>query len=113
VINPVTLSLTVAGAAAAYGAGVAARRNLDRLGYRLDDELNRPTPAPRRWVEWVTVAAVATVAVAAATAPQPLLVLPILPAALTGAWLAAVDLDVNRLPNRVTGPVAATTLAAW
>lgn len=109
-INPVTLTLTVAAAAAAgFGAGVLARRNLDRLGYRQGDETHQPAPAPRRWVPWITAAALATLTLAAMVSPQPLLMLPMTPLALTGAWLAAVDLDVHRLPNRITGPVAVAT----
>ena len=48
---------------------------------------------------------------AAIYTPQPWLILPLLPLTLTGAWLSAVDLDVYRLPNRATGPVAAATAA--
>lgn len=110
-INPVTLTLTVAAASVVgYGAGVLARRNLDQLGYRQGDERDLPAPTPRLWVPWVTAGAAATLTTAALLSPNPVLILPMTPLLLTGAWLAAVDLDVYRLPNKVTGPTAAATI---
>lgn len=110
-ITPITLIVTtVAAAAAGYGIGVGTRRNLDLLGYRRSDERDLPIPAPRRWVPWVTAAATATLPAVAAANASPVLILPFLPLALAGPWLAAVDLDVNRLPNRVSGLVAAAIL---
>lgn len=110
-ITPVTLIVTaLAAAAAGYGIGVGTRRNLDLLGYRRSDERDLPIPAPRRWVPWVTATATATLPAVAAANASPVLILPFLPLALAGPWLAAVDLDVNRLPNRVSGLVAAAIL---
>lgn len=106
-ITPITLILTLTAAAAGYNIGSYTRRNLDRLSYRQGDERERPCPTPRRWVPWVSASAAATIPAVGAFNAQPLLYLPLLPLALAGPWLAAVDLDVQRLPNRVTGLLAA------
>ena len=110
-MNPLALALATAAAAAGFGIGEVMRRNLNRLNYRLDTERDQPEPSQRRWVPWITAAAAGLLSIAAINTPQPWLILPLLPLALTGAWLSAVDLDVYRLPNRVTGPVAAATAA--
>jgi leader peptidase (prepilin peptidase)/N-methyltransferase len=41
-----------------------------------------------------------------------LLLVPVIPLAVTGPWLAAVDFDVFRLPTRIVAPTAAATAAA-
>lgn len=110
-INPVTLTLTTAAAAAAgYSIGLVARRNLDRLGYRTVQEHQQPAPPPRRWAPWITAAAAASLTTAAMLSTQPLLMVTVAPLVATGAWLAGVDLDVQRLPNRVTGATATATM---
>jgi leader peptidase (prepilin peptidase)/N-methyltransferase len=52
------------------------------------------------------------VAAAAILSQDPPRYAPLLPLAVAGPWLAAVDLDVLRIPNRVLVPVAAATLLA-
>lgn len=88
------------------------RHNLATLGYRNADEANLPEPGPRRWVVWTSVIVFANLAGAAALSHDPLAYLPLVPLAATGPWLAAVDFDVLRIPNRVLAPTAAATLLA-
>lgn len=104
-IAPIAL-ITLAAAAAGYGIGTITRRNLSRLGYRRGDERDLPAPPPRRWVPWATAAAAATISAVAAVSAQPIRYLPLVPLAMVGPWLAAVDVDVQRLPNRVNGVLA-------
>lgn len=111
-LDPLTLTLATASAAlAGYIVGEISRRNLNTLRYRLDEEAGVAPPAgSRHWVPVVTAAALATLTLGALLGNQPLLSLPLLPLAVGGPWLAAVDVDVQRLPNRVVGPLAAFTV---
>lgn len=100
--------------ALATAAGVALgfwlRRNLATLGYRNEDEQELPQPGPRRWVVWTSVLALGGIAAAATLSSDPIALLSLLPLAVAGPWLAAVDFDVLRLPNRVLGLTAAITV---
>lgn len=88
------------------------RRNLATLGYRIGDEQDLPEPGPRWWVVWASVLALGSLAAVASLSGRALAYLPILPLTLAGPWLAAVDFDVLRIPNRVLVPTGAATLLA-
>jgi len=92
--------------------GLWLRRNLATLSYRNADEAHLPEPGPRWWVAWVAILAIGSLAIAAVLSSNPLVYLPLVPLTATGPWLAAVDFDVLRLPNRVLAPTAAATLLA-
>lgn len=103
---------TLLAAATAVPIGWWLRRDLTTLAYRAADEQDHPSPGPRSWITWISVAVITSLAASAAFSLDPLPYLTLLPLALTGPWLAAVDLDVMRLPNRVLAPTAALTAAA-
>lgn len=92
--------------------GLWLRRNLASLGYRNADEADLPKPGPRRWVVWTSVLALGSLAAAAALGQNRVAYLSLVPLAVTGPWLAAVDFDVLRIPDRVLAPTAALTLLA-
>ena len=92
--------------------GLWLRRNLATLSYRNAGEVDLPAPGPRWWVVWASVLAIGGLATGAVMSHDTLAHLPLIPLALTGPWLAAVDFDVLRLPNRVLAPTAAATLLA-
>lgn len=92
-------------------AGAAQLRCLRLLGYRRNEEQQLLSPRNQLWVVPVT-ALTAMACVARFTPGRPMLLLVLLPLALTGVWLAAVDLDVQRLPDRVVVPLAAWTAVA-
>lgn len=108
---PPILIVTLA-TAAGVPLGLWLRRNLTTLNYRYDDERDLPEPGPRWWVVWASVIALGSLPAAAAISHNPLTYLPLLPLAIAGPWLAAVDFDVLRIPNRVLAPTAAGTLLA-
>lgn len=96
----------LAGAAAGAVAGELIRRRLSGSPYRLGEEVHRPTLGSRRWVTAVASSAVAALSVALVPDRWLLLVVAV-PVTLGGLWLSAVDLDVNRLPDRVMLPLLA------
>ena len=99
------------GAAAGAVAGELIRRRLSGSPYRLGEEVHRATLGSRPWV--TPVAAIAVAALSVALAPDRWLLLVVAaPVALGGLWLSAVDLDVNRLPDRVMLPLLAWVMAS-
>ena len=97
--------LTVAAVLAGTLIGWVLTRQLASLRYRRPEEAGRPTPANRWWLMPATGAAWGWIVVALAKQPEAVIVLWL---ALTAAlgWIAAVDLDVQRIPNRTLGPTA-------
>ena len=91
---------------AALGAAVGelTRRHLLTLGHRRDDERAWPEPGRRLWVPAASGAALALLAVALVPERWPVLII-LAPLALAGPWLAAVDLDVQRLPDKIIFPL--------
>jgi leader peptidase (prepilin peptidase)/N-methyltransferase len=86
------------------------RRTLAELGYRTDEEQALPRPGPQHWITWTSGLAVGSIATwIAGTNSWPLAPV-LLPLTLAGPALAAIDLDVMRLPNNILGPVAIITL---
>ena len=105
------VSIGFAGAAAGAVAGELIRRRLSGSPYRLGEEVHRATLGSRPWV--TPVAAIAVAALSVALAPDRWLLLVVAaPVALGGLWLSAVDLDVNRLPDRVMLPLLAWVMAS-
>lgn len=103
-MNPLAVAV-VAGAAAAV-IGEAMRRHLQLLTYRRSEEKSLPDPGPRWWVPVAAATAVASLT-ARFLDGRPEVLWMLLPLALAGTWLAAVDLDVRRLPDRVLLPLLA------
>jgi leader peptidase (prepilin peptidase)/N-methyltransferase len=108
-MSGLTVAAVVALSAAGGMAGLGLRRNLARLEYRRDgpqgDERDRPRPGSRAWVPVVLAAAWLGLGAAYADSGWPWLFL-WLPYTAAGAWLAAVDLDVRRLPDKVQAALA-------
>lgn len=109
-MHPILATLVAAAVAVLIGWWL--RRDLATLAYRTADEQDHPAPGPRSWITWISVAVITSLAATAGVRPDPLPYFTLLPLAITGPWLAAVDLDVMRLPNRVLAPTAALTAAA-
>ena len=99
------LAIAIAAAAGA-GLGCWQRRQLATLRYRAEDEVALPDPGPRWWVVWAGMLAVGGLAAAAVFSADPASRLILAPLAVSGPWLAAVDVDVMRLPTRVLGGTA-------
>ncbi|MCA0297254.1 MAG: prepilin peptidase [Actinobacteria bacterium] len=99
-------------AATAIGAvlGIWTSRTLATLNYRLDDEQDLPKPGRRWWIIWTSALSLGSIAAWLAATSSWALAPVLLPLALTGPALAAIDLDVMRLPNRILAPVAAVTI---
>lgn len=102
--------IIVLATAAGVPLGLWLRHNLATLKYRKVDEQDLPDPGQRWWVVWATILAIGSLAAAAALSPERLAYLPLVPLAATGPWLAAVDFDVLRIPNRVLALTAAATM---
>lgn len=103
------LVITLA-AAAALPLGLWLRHDLNKLQYRSADEQDLPHPGARWWVVWAAVLAAIAISTAAVLIDDPMRYLPLVPLALSGPWLAAVDFDVLRIANRVLAPTAAISL---
>ena len=104
--------MIVVATAASVPLGLWLRHNLAKLGYRNEDEQFLSQPGPRWWVVWTSVLTLGSLAAAAILSREPVAYLPLLPLAVTGPWLAAVDFDVLRIPNRVLLPATAVTTVA-
>lgn len=100
----------VAGAAIGAVLGIYTQRALATLNYRLADEQQLPAPGPRRWLVWVSALSLGSIAVWLGANDSWALAPVLIPLALTGPALAAIDLDVMRLPNRILGPLALATI---
>jgi len=92
--------------------GLWLRHDLTTLGYRNPDEADLPEPGPRWWVVWTSAVAVGSLAAVAVMSQEPLAYIPLLPLVVVGPWLAAVDFDVLRIPNRALAATAAATVLA-
>jgi leader peptidase (prepilin peptidase)/N-methyltransferase len=98
----------IGGLLAGLVVGWFAHRWLERRAYRYDDEADFPARATT-WVPPVLAVALALVAMAQGDQPWPRLVFLLgLVAALV--VLSAIDIDVLRLPDRWTGPLAAVSI---
>lgn len=96
--------------AASVPLGLWLRHNLATLKYRTADEADLPAPGQRWWVVWASVIVFASLAGAASLSHNPLAFISLIPLAVAGPWLAAVDFDVLRIPNRVLAPTALVSL---
>jgi leader peptidase (prepilin peptidase)/N-methyltransferase len=97
--------MIVAAALAGSAVGWVRARRLEALDYRRRDETVRPAPAARWWV--IPGLGCAWAWLEFTLAEQPTLIVMWLPLAAALGWVAAVDLDVQRIPKRVLGPAAA------
>ncbi len=104
--------IIVLATAAGVPLGLWLRQNLSTLKYRNAEEVDLPAPGPRWWVVWTSVIALGSLAAAASLDQGPQSYLPLVPLAIAGPWIAAVDFDVLRIPNHVLAPTAAGTLVA-
>jgi leader peptidase (prepilin peptidase)/N-methyltransferase len=99
----------LAGTAIGAMLGMLTRRTLATLDYRLDDEQDLPLPGQQWWIIWTSALSLGCItAWIAATNSWPLAPV-LLPFTLAAPALAAIDLDVMRLPNRVLAPLALAT----
>lgn len=103
------ISLTAVALGAALGFWT--RDRLTRLGYRNASELELPRPGSRNWLIWTSALVTGSLAAVLEVTGSWRLTPVLLPLLLAGPALAATDLDVMRLPNRIVGPVALFTLA--
>ena len=95
-------------AGSTVGAGLALR--LGTLSYRSPDEQHQPPPRPARWL--IPSIGLAWGWLAWHLGPAGWTGLALwLPLSAALGWLSAVDLDVRRLPDRITLPVAGWTIA--
>ncbi len=106
-----TILIAIAATGLGAALGLLTRRLLAPLSYRLEDEQDLPHPGRRSWL--ILASAInlgSTSAWLVHTNNLPLAPV-ILPLTLAAPALAAIDLDVMRLPNRILGPVILLTLA--
>lgn len=87
------------------------RHTLADLRYRTDQEQVLPNPGSRHWITWTSALAGGSIAAWIAGTDSWTLAPVLLPLTIAGPALAAIDLDVMRLPNRIVGPVALITVA--
>lgn len=104
-------------AALAAGGGLALRRRLQLLSYRTEREATTSAPGPRWWVvpllgalAWLLTVRVSQEAALSVPARAVLLLTLVLVAAGCVA-LAAIDLDVHRLPDRLVAGCAGVLVA--
>lgn len=105
-----TILISLAAAALGAAIGLWTRRRLATLSYRHADELDLPTPGRRNWLIWISAVVWGGLAACLEATNAWTLAPALLPLALVGPALAAIDLDVMRLPNPTLGPVALITL---
>lgn len=84
------------------------RRRLNTLAYRHPEEAALPHPGPRTWVPWILASAAAALTWRYTDTGRADQLVVLIPFTVASVWLAAVDLDVQRIPYKVTLP---TTLA--
>lgn len=106
-----TILIIIAATGLGAAIGVWTRRLLAPLSYRLEEEQELAEPGSRVWVIVVSGLALGSVTAWLAYADHWLLALVVLPLTLAGPALAAIDLDVMRLPNIILAPAALLTLA--
>ncbi|MDI9627648.1 MAG: hypothetical protein QM286_03775 [Acidobacteriota bacterium] len=107
-MQPHTIGLTTLVALASGVIGYAIQQRLASLDYRQNQETLLPTPGPRHWIPAATAIAAGMLTLRYHTTGTLYWLLPTLPIAIFGPWLAAIDIDVLRLPTRLIRPLAAT-----
>jgi leader peptidase (prepilin peptidase)/N-methyltransferase len=106
-----TILIIIAATGLGAAIGVWTRRLLASLTYRLQEERELAEPASRAWLIVASGLALGSVTAWLAYADHWPLALTVLPLTLAAPALAAIDLDVMRLPNRILGPTALFTIA--
>lgn len=114
--TPGTLLVILAATLTAAAGSLWCAARFRQLRHRHPDEISKPEPRYGRWIPVAATVSTALVAARLGTDGWPWLI-PLVAFLIVGAWLAAIDLDVHRLPNRITAPLAAimitgTTTAA-
>lgn len=99
------ITATIAGAVI----GLGLMHNLATLRYRYPEEADIPKPAHARWLIPVLTAAWGALAWRHTDDAWPILAL-WLPLTAALGWLSAVDLDVQRLPDKILLPSAGWTI---
>lgn len=97
--------LIVAAVLAGSAVGWVLTRRLATQGYRRPDETGRPAPASRWWLIPATSTAWGWLVFTLAGQPATVIAM-WLPLSAALGWISAVDLDVQRIPNRTLGPTA-------
>lgn len=108
-MNTILIAIATAGLGAAIG--LLTRHLLAPLSYRLDDEQELPHPGRRSWLIIASAISLGSISAWLVHTDNLTLAPIVLPLTLTAPALAAIDVDVMRLPNRILGPVAGLTLA--
>ena len=98
---------TAVAAVVGFLIGMPIQRRLATLSYRWEDERDLPKPTSPWWVPIATSLGAALLVARFGEAESWPWLLPLLPIAILGPWLAAIDLDVQRLPNKLLLPLAA------
>lgn len=106
-----TILMIIAATGLGAAIGVWTRKLLAPLKYRVDEELELTAPGSRVWVIVLSGLALGSVTAWLAYADHWPLAMTVLPLTLAAPALAAIDLDVMRLPNRILGPTALLTIA--
>jgi leader peptidase (prepilin peptidase)/N-methyltransferase len=107
-----TILIIIAATGLGAAIGVWTRKLLAPLTYRLEEEHELAEPGSRVWLIVVSGLALGSVTAWLAYADNWPLALAVLPLTLAAPALAAIDLDVMRLPNRILGPTALLTIAS-
>lgn len=107
-----TILIIIASTGLGAVVGVWTQQVLAPLTYRLEEEHELARPGSRAWLIVLSGLAHGSVTAWLAYSDNWPLALVVIPLILTGPALAAIDLDVMRLPNSILGPVALLTLAA-
>ncbi|WP_232550045.1 prepilin peptidase [Propioniciclava soli] len=103
-MTPAVLTATLAATLAGGLIGEHQRRRLTTLAYRYPEETPDvwPLPGPRRWVPVCLAATLGLLTWRYTSIGGAAHLLHLVPLALAAPWLAAVDVDVHRLPYRTT-----------
>jgi leader peptidase (prepilin peptidase)/N-methyltransferase len=108
-MTTILIAITATGLGAVLG--LLTRHLLASLSYRLNDEQELPHPGRRSWLIIASAISLGSISAWLVHTDNLTLAPTVLPLTLTAPALAAIDLDVMRLPNRILGPVAGLTLA--
>ena len=118
VTHSTLIALTAGAGLLTLSAGELLRRHLNTLTYRRGDEENRPWPGARRWIPWTLGVACAVLVWHFTSTGRSEHLIVVLPFTVLGAWVAGIDVDVQRIPYALstTGTglaLAGVSVAGW